>query len=438
MDIFFSFLISALSSNLITVSIMFHFANQRYRKTFQKDSVYILSFFLMTIGMCIINYFEVVFWNFVGSIMLTVLCSVVLFYSENKRAVIRFVEMLIFSFILMMCEALGTYLITYLLSFLEEGSHILGNLNMIFSGLMMLFLYYVCISRIWTDKKEELWFKPNRYLVYVILVLYNIINIIFVVNSQPRMEIATDKNILLLNMASIVAVDVYILYFLQYIDEKERLEIKLSLLEQQASMQYNYYNNQENQYREMSKILHDVNKHVTMLEELYRAEEKEKAIEYAHEIKDILHPLLPKQYTNQILLNIILDEKRKQAEAKGIQVIYEIQNIDLHFMKPIEITTVFVNLLENAIEACERAGLRESQIKLVMRSYHQMISIALENTSLENKWKKGRPITSKGGNHGIGLSNVESIVEKYNGTMELSQKADVFCCRLFWNVEEKG
>lgn len=137
-------------------------------------------------------------------------------------------------------------------------------------------------------------------------------------------------------------------------------------------------------------------------------------------------------------MNIILDEKRKQAEAKGIQVIYEIQNIDLHFMKPIEITTVFVNLLENAIEACERARLRETQIKLVMRSYHQMISIALENTSLENKWKKGRPITSKGGNHGIGLSNVESIVEKYNGTMELSQEADVFCCRLFWNVEEKG
>lgn len=90
------------------------------------------------------------------------------------------------------------------------------------------------------------------------------------------------------------------------------------------------------------------------------------------------------------------------------------------------------NLLDNAIEAAEKAeGNRYIYIKIGSR--HQMIVIRIENSCNVVKWKNDMPISRKGKSGGIGLLNVKSSIEKYDGNLILKQENQRFIAELFLN-----
>jgi sensor histidine kinase regulating citrate/malate metabolism len=240
--------------------------------------------------------------------------------------------------------------------------------------------------------------------------------------------------IMLVNMGFIIFADMYFLYFIRFMEDNYQLKVKLELLEQQATMQYKYYLHQEKKHQESLSILHDVDKHIAVMEGLYHGDDKEGTINYIKEINTILKPLLPQQLTNNGILNILLNDKIQNTEKLHIDLQYEIGNVDLSFMNPMDITTIFGNLLDNAIEACAQVN-GSPWIKLKINPYYEMIAIKVENTSNSiDRWNEGRPVSQKGANHGIGLSNVERAVEKYDGSMNLSSENGIFQCNVLINM----
>ncbi len=69
--------------------------------------------------------------------------------------------------------------------------------------------------------------------------------------------------------------------------------------------------------------------------------------------------------------------------------------MNLNFLAPIDITTIFGNLLDNAIEAAEKLE-GEKYISIKIGSYHKMIAASIENNCGEVKWKNGFPVSAKG------------------------------------------
>ena len=78
--------------------------------------------------------------------------------------------------------------------------------------------------------------------------------------------------------------------------------------------------------------------------------------------------------------------------------------MNLNFLASIDITTIFGNLLDNAIEAAEKLE-GEKYISIKIGSYHKMIAASIENNCGEVKWKNGFPVSAKGKGGGIGLLN---------------------------------
>ena len=149
----------------------------------------------------------------------------------------------------------------------------------------------------------------------------------------------------------------------------------------------------------------------------------------------MLSPLIPQNLTSQPMLNILLADKRQEAEKLGIEVTYEIEHVDFGFMEPIDVTTVFGNILDNAIEASIKARQDRPDAKalivLKIHPYYEMIAIAVENSTIQAlEWKDGRPVSRKDGQHGIGLKNVEQTIEKYDGTMQLTMEHGFFHCNI--------
>lgn len=57
-------------------------------------------------------------------------------------------------------------------------------------------------------------------------------------------------------------------------------------------------------------------------------------------------------------------------KEKGISVTIKVDNVNLNFLAPIDITTIFGNLLDNAIEAAEKLE-GGKYISIKIGSYHK-------------------------------------------------------------------
>ena len=79
---------------------------------------------------------------------------------------------------------------------------------------------------------------------------------------------------LLLLCIGFLVLDAGILYLYRKISEQEKYEKKSLLIEQQQEMTSKYYEDLQENYEKIQKILHDMKKHLQTINELKQLEEK--------------------------------------------------------------------------------------------------------------------------------------------------------------------
>lgn len=161
------------------------------------------------------------------------------------------------------------------------------------------------------------------------------------------------------------------------------------------------------------KVIHDVKNHIQMIGELYHSGDLEAADAYCQDIGGMLRSLERVTYTDHRMLNLILNEKLNMQEMKGARLHIEIGTADLSFLKDIDVTTIFTNLLDNAREAIADTK-DERYLFLKVEKAREFLVICLRNSC------PAKPKTRKG-HAGLGLVNVRHVVEAYGGTMQVSR-----------------
>ena len=187
----------------------------------------------------------------------------------------------------------------------------------------------------------------------------------------------------------------------------------LKLYEQQRQMMMHQYQELEEKYQASRKVIHDVKNHIQMIGELYHSGDLEAADAYCQDIGGMLRSLERVTYTDHRMLNLILNEKLNMQEMKGARLHIEIGTADLSFLKDIDVTTIFTNLLDNAREAIADTK-DERYLFLKVEKAREFLVICLRNSC------PAKPKTRKG-HAGLGLVNVRHVVEAYGGTMQVSR-----------------
>lgn len=112
-----------------------------------------------------------------------------------------------------------------------------------------------------------------------------------------------------------------------------------------------------------------------------------------------------------------------------------------------DIGVVLGNAVDNAMEACRRLREKEPEadvfIRLCSLQKGNLLILKVENSfdgRLVRKPQKEFPMTDKADreNHGIGLANIKSTAEKYQGTMDFKVKGRVFILSVMMKNERRN
>lgn len=423
--------LSCCLSCFIVITILLGFMDGRYHRITKKRYIYIVMEICIVLGIAWVNMLNHAFFNFAVWVLFVGFCSLFLYYEDYNRTIKRLLECEVLIFLIAICESLGVVLTDWILKCLhiEIQTYVMQScIETAFSKVILIFLYYMVVNRLL--KKRVVYFTRQQYVFNSVIILCFLVDIIVISDNMAHRP---DNYFLVLNLGCIVLAALYLLYFVKIINEKKSLEYEVQLLAEQAEMQYKYYQHQEKEYNKTIRILHDVNKHIKTIEQLSLNGYSENVEMYTKQIGEKLKILIPVKYTGNPILDILLTDRMAIMEEKEIDLSIKVDNVNLDFIDSIDITTIFGNLLDNAVEACENAE-NNRKITVEIGVYHEMVSIRVKNTcSSVIKWKNGQPVSEKGKNHGIGLLNVRYSIEKYDGNMKLREKNGVFIVDIFLN-----
>lgn len=242
----------------------------------------------------------------------------------------------------------------------------------------------------------------------------------------------------------LVLLDFISYYFYTLSIESNKLRIEKEVYRKQAELYTEWYEGIKSAREETSRLRHDMNNHISVLKSVAESENSPEV--KVDEICKYIDGLNFNQKTvhtmdsGNILIDAMLDMKKSYARSQNIEFTEEI-NIpkDLRYNEQ-DFVIVFGNLLDNAIEGCLQNGGRvQNKISVRMKYDHGNMRMLIKNTydgSLDGQTgdiKNNFVIeTSKRDKkeHGIGLSNVGRIVEKYHGDVIWTAKGREFTVNL--------
>ncbi len=422
-------LFCSLISCVIVINLWFQFLNDRYLKVYNNKILYKILPIISIFVIAPINLLISPMLNMIANISLVGLVSYFFYFEDNRNNFIRVFETEALFAVTAMSEALGVFLIDVVMEMMQiipQSVEIQKSIETAFSKIVLLFLYYVVFSRLW---KKSILRTKTQYILYLIMFIYSVVNILVI-------AIISDKGsplVLMVIVGCTIFANMYLLYFIKFSDERNYYKLQVEMMQQQEKIQYENYEIQSEKYKQAVSILHDVDKHIKMIESLCQEDLKTDAINYARQIREMLQPLVPSRYTGNPVLNCLLSDKKRVADRNGILLKIEANEVDIDFMRPIDITTLFGNLIDNAITACKSCS-EKKYIGLFIKEINEMVSIRVENSVIEPvSIKNGKIDNTNKDRQGVGLLNIQRCIEDYIGSIIYKYSNNILICDIILN-----
>lgn len=203
------------------------------------------------------------------------------------------------------------------------------------------------------------------------------------------------------------------------IEEKYYLEISLKSKQNDEDIM--------RMHKEIRGWRHDMRNHVNVVLGLLERGLSDEAVEYISEIDKRTSEFEEIRYTDNIAVDSILASKVNLAKEKGVEIELDLNVFSEIKLPNVEICTLLGNLIDNSIEACEKVEENKFIVLKILAQEDKMIIRIKNSTNGKLKEENGKFKTTKiNGMHGIGLSQIDSIVEKYEGYIKRTHENNIF------------
>lgn len=274
-----------------------------------------------------------------------------------------------------------------------------------------------------------LWLIPATFYLIWYYMLYNN-------NGKSSLETALDAgNAVFLFVINVGACLVY--YVIAKLINEQEKNIRLGENNHRLAMQNLQYENLQEKIADARRAKHDVRHHVSLMQEYVRNKEYDKLEKYLNSYQqslpdDTLISFCENKAVNAVMLYFA------QA-AKNADIDYDVKAVipDDIAIDETDLSVLFGNLIENAIDACkaESGDNKKIVIRALTDDYTLCLGIDNTFTGAVRKDFNGVLFSSKHVGFGIGVESVKSIAEKYGGTYRAEVKDGMFMSSVLLNLK---
>jgi signal transduction histidine kinase len=382
--------------------------------------------------MAYIKTFKINILNFSFSFLSVILFNIIFFKPSSKSFLIY--DAIIFV-IMLIVEMITAFIIALIIDVPVEK--ITDKPYSFAATAIMNWIIMLALAKVFVNINSEKGMnniRTQEVIMFVGLIVGEIILFNFLTDiiseSKNRYEVVIILLIFLL-------LDLYLTYLINRMSKAYKTEKKLELLTQQSTLQLNAYNKLNEKYIASRKVIHDVRKHLSSLEGLITANKADEAGKYRDMLNYELNKLMPRFECDNSILTVVINNKLEAADNMKVDFRVNAEFTEINFISNLDITAIFSNLLDNAFEACAELPEERRHVTLSIARRNYFVFIYVENTFSEVKQDVKKVFRStKKGHQGIGMSNIKSACEKYNGNFNAHTENDMFITEILIPIPE--
>lgn len=265
-----------------------------------------------------------------------------------------------------------------------------------------------------TDYKEAIKWHLLIYPASLLLVLTVFVIISYEVNLDDSFKILIAVSSLVL-IVSVVFTSIY----QQKTSEKEAELIELRTIQSERQINNTYYELLAHQNDQLQMFVHDTKKHYHNLYSM--AGDNKEIKNYINSIVDDIDNTNNIGKTSNKLLDLIINKYIFVCRKNELTFERQINYSNFDFIDRNDLTALFNNLLDNAVESATKSTQRK--VKFEIGKINSMIVVDLSNScDKEPNVDKNRLVSSKADKsvHGYGFKSITRSVKKYGGDIEFS------------------
>lgn len=371
--------------------------------------------------------------NSISGIMINFFTLYVLYVGSFR---VKFILVFIVAILGIMAETIISFCFMMLKIDISSLSEDTNNILYIGSAISKIFWFiFVKIITHISKKDKQIKIAMTEWIEILTVPMGSLI-IFYLVAWNNFFNITLDK---LVVFAILLIINIVTYYTYQRVQSHAEKLMDSEMLRQQNEYYRLRFEDTEKQWKNLRKIRHDLKNHYVLEMSYLESKRYEELCElYREELGELKRKSRIIESGN-LGIDSILNYKVECAKEAGITVKHDIKIGGVVSISNGDLTTLFGNLLDNAIEAVAEMPKDKREVELKLRIDETAILFSVENPfdGRVKRNEKGEIVTTKPDrkNHGIGLKAVEEIVNRHKGIMKVNCENNRFQVTVFLYME---
>lgn len=385
----------------------------------------------LSLGFFILFLFSLcnLFW--LNCILYITVCFLYLIFLYKTNWYYALFHSLLFEIITGACE-LPVY--SFLSTFLSATNNPISNfhLKLLFAVISKtLFFAVMSLLLFWLKKRQKPFLQYDKSVFFTILIPFiaQLIVLILLAVCDSTAMTATQNHLINTCAFFLLIVNLLIFGLNQYNQKKhlEFTEMQLQLQKEHDSAEYYKMLIAQNENQRI--LIHDMKKHLQSIALLNEDNQNEKIRAYINQLMQSSDLLEFSKICDHKILNNILCRYKKVCNDLHIAFHADIRSNTTTFLSDSDVTSLFCNMLDNAVEASNHIKDSYIEITAAQRKHTPFVIITIINSCAGNPFSpNGELVSSKPDPqaHGFGIKSIEKIVHNYNGNMQMYYDEETF------------
>ncbi len=283
------------------------------------------------------------------------------------------------------------------------------------------------LCRIMSRKELNLLKLPKEIVSVLVMVFaFAVVNCCFITLLFMDMDNIKSKFMCVSVIGSTVLIYYFMLYMIERLSYLAKKQNEDELYIEEMHHKEIYYAEAERRNEYVQNLKHDLKNKIFGLHHLIVEGNTEILLEKIKALCSELELIDADSYSENPSVDSVLRIKLGLAKSKGIKVNTLIRIPKQMGMEQGDIGVLYGNLLDNAIEACQKVSEEKRFIKIENKYSAGKLLLVVTN-SKENWINENLKTTKKDTySHGRGISSVRRVVEKYNGVVQFMDNGTIF------------